>query len=375
MKRMTCILLIITMLIAISGCFLQAPVDYVGYLELGIPTQSRYLKGIRARCPWDMIIWDEKLYIGSGDYGLNAGPVDIWCYDIQESTWENSGTVPDEEISRFCVVGNALVAPGIDPTEDWSYGNYYKLDADTWVKSRNILGGIHHFDMVEYNGSIFCGLGVASGEYPVVCSVDNGETFKSVPMYKDGVLLDTSTSEKVRVYDLFVLNDTLYAFFRYGDTEITYDLYRYENGIFVYDNPWHEKIDYVVHRNNIMGGKAEFNGYIFFTTGYLYATADMANLTCIRFSNSQVVYDVCVYNNVVYALCAEQKKDGRYIVSVWKNSGKNATDFSEVFQFAYEVPPLSFACDDKGFYFGMGNYSAEHDKNGMVLFVDYGIDE
>ncbi|MBQ4116012.1 MAG: hypothetical protein IJD37_01410, partial [Clostridia bacterium] len=97
----------------------------VDYVELGVPSMQSFEVDTASRCPWDMIIWDEKVYIGSGDYGSNAGPVDIWCYDIQESTWKNSGTVPDEEISRFCVVDNALVAPGIDPTEDWSYGNYY----------------------------------------------------------------------------------------------------------------------------------------------------------------------------------------------------------------------------------------------------------
>lgn len=154
---------------------MQSPANDITYVELGIPTASRYSEGIRARCPWDMIVWNEKLYVGSGDYDSNSGPVDIWRYDTTKGVWENSGTVPDEEISRFCVIGDVLVAPGIDPTEDWTYGNYYKQDGEEWVKVRNISGGMHNFDMVEYNGSIFCGLGVASGEYPVVYSADDGK--------------------------------------------------------------------------------------------------------------------------------------------------------------------------------------------------------
>ena len=359
MKRIICALLSIV-LMAVSGCAVQTP-NYITCIELGIPTRSRYSAGVRARCPWDMIVWEENLYIGSGDYGANTGPVDIWCYDTQENTWKNTGTVPDEEISRFCIVGDTLVAPGIDPIEDWTWGNYYQFDGNTWIKHRNIIGGIHNFDMVEYNDSIFCGLGVLSGEYPVVCSSDGGETFVPIKMYKDGSLLDTFGSEKVRVYDLFVLNDTLYALFRYGDTEITYDLYKYEAGIFVYHNPWNEKIQKVKHTNNMIGGKVALNGNMFFTTGYLYATTDMTNLSCIEFPNAEVVYDISVYNDTLYVLCGKQNKDGKYIVSVWKNNGKNATDFSELFKFVYAIPPLSMACDN-------------HEKNGMVVFVDYEID-
>ena len=371
MKRFICVLLVIMFLTAVSGCSVYTPIDDTTYIELGIPTSSRYSNGIRARCPWDMIIWNENLYVGSGDYDSNAGPVDIWCYDKKENAWKNTGTVLEEEISRFCIVGDTLVTPGIDPTEDWTYGNYYKFDGDTWIKVRSISGGMHNFDMVEYNGNIFCALGVASGEYPMVCSSDNGETFAPIKMYKDGALLDTSGSQKVRVYDLFVFNNALYATFMCGDTEITYDLYRYENETFVYDNQWYQKIHQVKYTNNIIGGKAEFNGNMFFTTGYLYATADMANFTRINFPNAQTVYDISVYKNTLYALCGEQKEDGKYVVSVWKNDNEEVTDFQELFNFTYDIPPLSIACYNEGFYLGMGDYNSTHEKNGMILSVDY----
>ena len=371
MKRFICILLSIMFFVNISGCSVQSPANDITYVELGIPTASRYSEGIRARCPWDMIVWNEKLYVGSGDYDSNSGPVDIWRYDTTKGVWENSGTVPDEEISRFCVIGDVLVAPGIDPTEDWTYGNYYKQNGEEWVKVRNISGGMHNFDMVEYNGSIFCGLGVASGEYPVVCSADGGKKFVPIKMYKDGVLLNTSDSQKVRVYDLFVFNDALYATFMYGDNDITYDLYRYENGVFVYDNQWYQKIHQVKYTNNIISSKAEFNGKMFFTTGYLYATADMANFTLVKFPNSQTVYDISIFHDVLYVLCGEPKEDGKYIVSVWKNETGGDTDFCELFNFTYDIPPLSMACYEKGFYLGMGDYNGTHEKNGMILSIDF----
>jgi len=373
MKRIFGILILIIILITVLGCSAQAPIDDITYVELGIPTSSRYSQGIRARCPWDMVVWNDCLYVGSGDYDSNAGPVDIWCYDREEDAWGNTGTVPEEEISRFCIIGNTLVIPGVDPTEDWTYGNYYKFEGDEWIKVRSISGGMHNFDIVEYNGRIFCGLGVAAGEYPIVCSTDNGETFTPIKMYKDGALVDTSGSQNVRVYDLFVFNNNLYATFMYGDTEITYDLYRYENDTFVYDNQWYQKIHQVKHTNNIISGKTEFKGNMFFTTGHLYATSDMANFTRIKFTNSQIVYDLSVYNEKLYALCGEQKENGKYVVSVWVNNTGEATDFCELFNFTYDIPPLSIACHDEGFCFGMGDYNSVHKKNGMILSVDYKI--
>lgn len=372
MKRFICVLLVITFLTAVSGCSVRT-LDDITYTELGIPTSARYSEGTSARCPWDMIIWNENLYVGSGDYDANAGPVDMWCYDKKENDWKITGVVPDEEISRFCIIGDTLVAPGIDPAEDWMYGNYYKFDGDTWIKMRRIYDGIHNFDMVEYDGRIFCGLGVKPGKFPIACSYDNGEFFVPVEMYdEDGDLLDTSDYQTVRVYDLFAFNNNLYAsFMSYDDIEITYDLYRYENETFVYDKPWSQEIQYVNYINNIIGGKAEFNGNMFFTTGYLYATADMENFTLVNFPNNQIVYDISVYNDALYALCGEQKEDGKYVVSVWKNDSKKITDFHELFNFTYNIPPLSIACHDEGFYVGMGDCKSTHEKNGMILSVDY----
>ena len=124
MKRFICVLLIITLLPALSACYVHTPINDAAYTELGIPTASHYPEGTRARCPWDIIVWNENLYIGSGDYDSNAGPIDIWCYDKKENAWKNTGTVPDEEVYRFCIVNDTLIVPGIDPTEDWTYGNY-----------------------------------------------------------------------------------------------------------------------------------------------------------------------------------------------------------------------------------------------------------
>ena len=99
MKKTVCALIALILIISLCACGDT-------YTELGIPLSERYPEGIRARCPWDMTVFDGKLYIGGGDYDANSGPVDIWCYDIDNGTWENSGTVPDEEINRFAVIND-----------------------------------------------------------------------------------------------------------------------------------------------------------------------------------------------------------------------------------------------------------------------------
>lgn len=370
-SRYLVIILCIFAIANLASCSTQQTVDSISYIELGIPTAQRYTEGVSARCPWDMAIFDDKLYIGSGDYDTNSGPVDMWCYDFDSETWSNSGTLLEEEIDRFCFIDGKLAVPGIDPQEDWSLGNYYVLDNNQWIKHRNISGGMHTFDIVEFNNMIFAGLGVSSGSYPIVCSTDGGKTFNPVPLQKNGKAIQTSGSQKVRVYDLFLFQNTLYAAFMYGDSEITYDLYRYENGVFEYDNQWYGKIHQNKFTNNIISGKAEFGDNMFFTTGYLYATEDMRNFTRITFPDSQTVYDICKGEKYLYALCGSKQDDGKYKISVYRNDGKSITNFHELFNFVYEVPPLSISCQDESFFIGMGNTNSTHDKNGMILFIEY----
>lgn len=355
----------------LTSCSSTDTIDSIAYTELGIPSCERYSEGICARNPWDMVIFENRLYIGSGDYDKNSGPVDMWRYDIKNGTWSNSGTLPEEEIDRFCLIDGKLAVPGIDPQEDWSLGNYYVLENEQWVKFRNINGGMHTFDMIEFDGMLFAGLGVSSGSYPIVCSKDGGKTFETIPLQKDGENIDTSGSQNVRVYDLFAFKGNLYATFMYGESEITYDLYRYENGVFVYDNQWYGKIHQIKFTNNIITGKTQFADHMYFTTGYLYATEDMANFTRIAFPDSQTVYDICKDENYLYALCAIKLDDGKYKVSVYRNDGRILTNFHEIFNFVYDVPPLSIACQDENFFIGMGDTHNVNDKNGMIVYLEY----
>ena len=342
------------------------------YTELEIPSRDRYPVGAFARCPWDMIVWEDRLYVGSGDYGDNAGPVHMWCYDFAEQSWNADNIVNDEEISRFRVLGDVLIAPGVDPTDDWEFGNYYVLNGTVWQTKRNIPGGIHNFDMIAHDGKIFCALGVSAGQSPIACSTDGGETFVAVSMYRDGILLDTVESQLVRVYDFFLLGGELYAMLSQvkSDGEYVLDLFRYEKDAFVYDNQWKGKLSSIGYTNHLIGAKAVFGNRQFLTTGYLYATDDMENLMQISFPNGEAVFDLLVYEDALYALCCRVNEDGKCVVSVWKNGDESEPEFVEILSFEYDIPAISFAIYDGDFYFGMGNRSENHVKNGVILMIE-----
>lgn len=339
------------------------------FQELGIPQSARYIAGKRENCIWDMIFYDGKLFCGGGDYDKNAGPVDIWYYDPSASIWKNSGTIPEEEVNRFCLIGSALTVPGIDPQTNNNLGHFYSFEHGEWVKKSDIPGSFHVFDIVEYDGMLFAALGVNSGEYPVVYSTDNGASYSSTVFQKNGIPFYTSESRNVRVYDLFKFDERLYAALLYGENEITFDLYRYDNGIFVFDNQWYEKLHQIKFSNYIIGGKTIFSGKLFFTTGYLYETSNMNDFMRIAFPDSEIVYDLYTDNGILYALCGKLKNDGTYAVSVWKNGTGVSTDFTKIISFVYNVPPISMACSGTDFYIGMGNTQEEDAKNGTVLWI------
>lgn len=350
----------------------------VSYTELGVPTSDRFETGVRARSPWDMMIWDGFLYVGSGDYDVNAGPIDVERMNLRTGEWENSGTLPEEEINRFRVVDGKLAVPGIDPQENWDFGNYYVLSDGEWVQNRVLPDGVHTFDVVSYNGMIFAGLGVEEGEYPIVMSDDGGATFRHVEMWKDGERLDTTGRVWVRVYNLFTLQGNLYAFFVFRSREATtMDLYRYTNERFEYDTTWLDntlkvaKIKFKSFAYSPIPAITEYKNKLFFTTGNLYVTDDAKTLTEIPFPDSETVYDLVSHNGKLYVLCGAPQEDGCVRVSVWANSKKNDSSFTELFYFDYPIPPLSLAVKNNIFYIGMSDTTAENDLNGTILQVKY----
>lgn len=371
-----------TVITTVNQKMASIPAYEANYQELGIPLMENYPDDPVSRSPWDIEVYDNKIFVGGGDYDKNTGPVPAFYYDITECCWVNTGTLPDEQIDRIKIINDTLLIPGCDPNASWEYGNLYKYKDDQWTTLRNIPGGIHQFDIIEYQDMIFVGLGVSPGEYPIVVSTDNGITFRQMMMYKDGKLLNTSipntpdvTSLRIRVYDFFLYNDILYAYCCTDSNINTYlELYKFENGAFHYfcDLPKNIKTKRTSYRT--FNSKIEYDGNLFFTTGILYITNDLRQAERIDFLGDEAVTDLRIIQDKLYALIIEKNIDGTYRNSIWKYS-KTSNTFVEVFYYSFPCPALSFTYDHDMFYFGMGHGILEGSCSscGSILSVKHTV--
>lgn len=354
------------------------PAPEVSYENLGIPLTDYYPDGIVARTPWDVEIYDGKLFVAGGDYDANSGPVPIYYYDISEGSWFNSGTVPDEQIEHFKIINGILMAPGCDPRDGWNLGNIYALQDGSWVTNRNIPGGIHQFDLIEFDGKIFVGLGVVPGQYPIAVSDDDGNAFHQITMYKDGQPIDTTvpagtTSVQIRVYDFFTLNGSLYAYYcMYVDGSFTLEIYQYRDDGFYYysDMPNLLKTRRTTYRT--FDEKAEYDGKVYFTTGKLYVTSDMKTVEKITLTENCAVTDIRMIENDLYAISATPNEDGSYRTSLWCRKSGDAEQFREIFFFDFPCPAQCFTYYNGTMYFGMGDgiLSESDPANGTILSVN-----
>ena len=73
-----------------------APIDVSSRVErLGNPLAKRYPDGSQfqdARQISALQVFDGKLYVGHGDWGLNSGPTDIWYYDLHKKELDRKST-------------------------------------------------------------------------------------------------------------------------------------------------------------------------------------------------------------------------------------------------------------------------------------------
>jgi hypothetical protein len=138
-----------------------------------------------ARNAWDLKVYADRLYVGGGNSSNwgpspNAGPIPVVSWDgrsLAREFWTS-----EEQVDRFVEVDGALVVPGHDPRDDWSLGNFYRLEAAGWVKHRTIPGGIHAYDVAGHGGLLYAALGSVDPRATVVRSADGGLSWVAVPL-------------------------------------------------------------------------------------------------------------------------------------------------------------------------------------------------
>ena len=394
--------------------------------NLGIPCKDYYYESsdrLYARNIWDMKTFDNKVFMGFGDYQNNTGDTPIYYYkndslkkyDIkmfEDDNYEVSG-LPTEQISRFFEIDNELYTVSTDPT-NWMVGEFYKLENNRWKTYRKLDNCIHLYDMIKYDGKIFFGGAWYKLEdgyqknIGIVQSIDADKlTDKKtktnfVPFYKDNFLIEKG--ELYRCYDLFTYKNELYAIsYLNGDT--IYD------GLFKY-NAKSNRFDYQKsdEKNGITAviqNRSKFNGFTLnyykkgienvFSEPMLYAKFDLGDkfvavcndifvstdLNTFKKASlgekykNFVVRDAVEFDNRYYFVASEKKGNTEYNNVLFEtNDFKN---FRTVGSFKTKAFVRSIEFLDNSLYIGCGSYSPSADDekeqvnkyNGTLYRIDF----
>ncbi|MEN8150424.1 MAG: 5'-nucleotidase [Planctomycetota bacterium] len=200
-------LVLLLALPALAGDHPVLPLDSLGIVNRDTEPAGRRIN--------DLKLFDGKLFIGTGDYSVNTGPMDILALDPKTGKVTVEGQVDDEAVAVFRVVDGKLVIPGPDATESWELGNLYVRGGDgAWAKHRSVPHGIHVQDVISWRGRWWA----ATGSYvepvkddgigcgAVLSSEDRGATWRFEAISR------ADRQGFARYGWLTVFQDRLYAF-------------------------------------------------------------------------------------------------------------------------------------------------------------------
>lgn len=353
------------------------------YNSTGLPIQQiNFAKNI-----WDLETYDNKVFIGTGDYDKNAGPVPVYYYDNSDGLIKKASDVDGEQVSHFEIIDDNLFIPDFDPHSVWGKGYFYKYDkeAKTFSSKFTVANAVHDFDIAKHDDKYF--LSVASlkpEETSMVVYTTDGTTYTSVPFYRNGENLEEkynfvpkdtyyNDADKLyaylRAYNLWEFNGKLYClvdnnasnskYTKEDDSEVTVDamgIYVYDdvNNKFVFDedlylspyNVYKLKDDAkeflaVYNASGVetylrMDKKLTYNNnFVFVSYGRLKKTSDMKEVTTI-FGNgiaaTSYARDMKVIGDTLYVLVTKRINDTEYVSYIYE------TKDLENFKLLYEIP-------------------------------------
>jgi len=185
---------------------------------IGNPYRKRFPDGgpsVFSRSIWDMLLFDGRIYVGSGDYWNNTGPVEIYSFAPGQEEFILEYTAPDEMVSKFYDFDGRLVVPGNDPRESWDFGNIYMKESGEWRKVRTLPNGLHCFHLAYLNGNLIAAINTERAGN-ILLSSDWGRSW--TPVVFDGLWAPMifTFDGRVRAFDdegrLYILDgDVLFS--------------------------------------------------------------------------------------------------------------------------------------------------------------------
>lgn len=314
--------------------------------------------------------YDDKIFMGLGDWNKNTGPVKVLYYDTKTGKIGTSGTIDDEAIGAFKIIDGKLYTTGRDPRNGWGYGSYYiyNRESNSWEKHMFNNGWIHVFDIEKYNEKLFmCGSVVASSKKSLVqVSFDNGNTFEDVKVvFSDGNQVPYDSD--LRAYSFFTYKEDLYTRIYKGSSDY--------NGIYKY-NEENNEFNFITGivpliypfrvDNSVVNGYPAFEKFLFFETlnfnnddiyisgKFIFILFDSEKYT-LYYQGKKINNDYAIQNGVtnddtLYLLTCHYNEDMSFNVRIY--STKNLDDYNLIYEFKTDSFPYSIEYFNNSIYIG-----------------------
>ncbi len=308
------------------------------------------------RSIWDMTFYNDKLYIGWGDYGGNLGTelggIPLIRYFDATNTWLHETILDDEQISRFFEYDGKLYMPGTDPIK--RVGSLYVGDkSGSWEILSTFDGGIHVFDMLVNDNIVYLSYGQDYGAKAVIRYSTDGETFEDIEFRYDGKPIIPKGNAFARSYNLFSFNGEIYATLSILNGSEEYGgLYKLNKTEMVFS--------YVGERPKQLttGGLApefdgEFLGHYFYADGTLSYTdniEDAESWKTLEGINGKVTCAKVIDESLYFV--AYRQNGEKYTSTLYKTKDLKTTEV--VYSLDYNAYIQSFCYGNGKFYLGTG---------------------
>ena len=347
-------------------------------------TNSRSIRKLKA--------FDNKIFMGLGDWDANTGPVKILYYDTITGKIETSGTINDEAVGDFNIIDGNLYTTGRDPRDAWEYGSYYvyNIENNNWDKHMHNTGCIHVFDIEKYHDKLFmCGSVVDSTEKSLVqVSYNNGESFEDVKViFSDGSQVPYDSY--LRAYSFFIYKEELYV--RIFNSSSNYNgIYKYNENSneFVYvpgtiplSYPFKDSNEknintYFISNKYFFFENFNFNDQELYISGHhLYKMYDLENgglvfEPIVITNDNYAISGGVTYDDTLYLLSYYYNEDSSYNIRIYNT--KDLINFDLIYEFKLDSFPHSIEYLNNRLYIGTSMES--HIKDSSTVGSLYSID-
>lgn len=352
---------------------------------LGNPLTAKYADNtprVYARNIWDMHAHNNKIYFGGGNSSnsapaANAGPADLWVYDINLQEFVKEYTVADEQIHRIREFDNQLYIPGHDARESWDLGNFYRLEEDGWKKYRTIPNAIHVYDIYKWGGKLFAAIGPQAPTKNIQISHDNGLTWEDAKYTSEGM----SPYSSGRLYSILPLSDKLYT----AAPSLPFIQTDSEDTFFMLSKSPERTAMFEGQKGSRAERAVVFDGYTVYIAGQTYNDhqylplalrygKDLESIVRCDLLENTLPRDILVKENYLLVLLTKEQEDGTFYNTVILASEPSAdmSEWTELFGFTTETFARSFEYLDGTFYFGLGcETESLPQATGNILKFDY----